>query len=78
MIEVPAVATVQGMFAAASYYGYIGIAVAAVFLLYGVDRIDPGARGSYLFRLFLIPAAVVFWPVILWRWAHVMRARIEP
>jgi hypothetical protein len=78
MIEVPAVETVQSIFAAASYYGYIGIAVAAAFLLYGVDRIDPGARGSYLFRLFLIPAAVVFWPVILWRWALVARAGTEP
>ncbi|WP_323796506.1 hypothetical protein [Nisaea sp.] len=78
MIEVTAVETVQSIFAAASYYGYIGIAVAAAFLLYGVDRIDPSARGSYLFRLFLIPAAVVFWPVILWRWALVARGRTEP
>ena len=73
MIDVPAVETVQGIFAAATYYGYAGIAVAAYFLLYGIDRIDPGARGSYLFRLFLIPAAVVFWPVILWRWAIIAR-----
>lgn len=78
MIEVPAVATAQGIFAAASYYGYIGIAVAAFFLLYGIDRIDPSTRGSYLFRLLLIPAAVVFWPVILWRWASIARAGAKP
>lgn len=78
MIEVPAAETAQSIFAAASYYGYAGIAVAAAFLLFGVDRIDPGARGSYLFRLFLIPATVVFWPVILWRWASVVRAGTEP
>lgn len=77
MIEVPAVATAQGIFAVAAYYGYIGIAVAACFLLFGVDRIDPGARGSYLFRLFLIPAAVVFWPLILLRWLHAVRAEAE-
>lgn len=78
MIEVPAVETAQGIFAAASYYGYAGIAVAAFFLLYGVDRIDPSTRGSYLFRLFLIPATVVFWPVILWRGAIAMRAEEKP
>lgn len=78
MIEVPAVATVQDIFAAAGYYGYIGIVVAAAFLLIGVDRIDPSTRGSYLFRLFLIPAAVVFWPVILWRWASIARAGAKP
>ena len=78
MIQVPAVETVQDIFAAASYYGYIGIAVAAFFLLYGIDRIDPSTRGSYLFRLFLIPAAVVFWPVILCRWARIARAGEKP
>ncbi|MEO9904232.1 hypothetical protein [Nisaea sp.] len=77
MIEVPAVETVQSIFTAASYYGYVGIAVAAAFLLYGVDRIDPSTRGSYLFRLLLIPATVVFWPVILWRWALVGRMGSE-
>ena len=49
-------------------YAGIGAVVAAVFLLYGVDRVDPSARGSYLFRILLIPGAIGLWPLVLWRW----------
>ncbi len=52
----------------AEYYLWAGGAVAAVFLLWGVDRIDPSARGSYLFRLFALPGAVGLWPLVVWRW----------
>lgn len=52
----------------AQTYAWIGSGVAAVFLLWGVDRIDPSARGAYLFRLLALPGVVGLWPLVLWRW----------
>ena len=52
----------------AEIYGWIGLAVAVVFLLIGLDRIDDGARGSYAFRVVLIPGVVLLWPAVLLRW----------
>jgi len=49
-------------------YGTIGAVVAAVFLVVGIGRIDPGARGAYAFRPLLVPGVVFLWPVVLWRW----------
>jgi hypothetical protein len=54
---------------AALLYGAAGLAVAAVFLLWGIDRIDPGASGAYAFRPLLVPGVVLLWPVVLLRWA---------
>ena len=54
-------------------YGWIGIAVAAVFLLFGVDRVEPGARGSFMFRPLIAPGVVVLWPLVLWRWVALER-----
>ena len=56
-------------------YGWIGAAVAAAFLLVGIDRIDPSARGAYAFRPLLIPGVVVLWPLVLALWARRDRAR---
>lgn len=54
----------------AEAYLWAGGAVAALFLLWGVDRIDPSARGAYLFRLFALPGVVGLWPLVLWRWVQ--------
>ena len=54
---------------AAVLYGAAGLAVAAVFLLWGIDRIDPAASGAYAFRPLLIPGIVLLWPAVLLRWA---------
>lgn len=51
-------------------YAVVGALVAAVFLTVGVGRVDPAARGSYLFRLLMIPATVGLWPIVLWRWGY--------
>ena len=58
-------------------YGWIGAATAVVFLLYGIDRIDPSARGSYAFRPILVPGIIVAWPLVLYRWASLERAGEE-
>ena len=49
-------------------YAVIGAASALVFLLWGLDRIDPAARGAYAFRPLLIPGIVLLWPLVLLRW----------
>ena len=56
------------IFMAVKIWMYIGAAVAAVFLTFGIDRIDEDARGAYVFRPILIPAFLLIWPIILWRW----------
>mgnify|MGYP000857335676 CR=1 FL=1 len=45
-----------------------GLTVAIAFLLFGFDRIDPGARDAYAVRPLLVPGLVLLWPVVIWRW----------
>ena len=54
-------------------YGWIGVATAVLFLLFGIDRIDPSARGSYMFRPILVPGVIVVWPLVLYRWVCLER-----
>ena len=67
--------TAQRIIALAESYGVAGIAVAAAFLVYGIDRIDPSARHAYAFRPLLVPGVVVLWPLVLWRWWTLARDR---
>ncbi len=52
----------------AQTYCLIGAFVALAFLTIGMDRIDEDARGAYAFRPLLIPAILLIWPLVLWRW----------
>ena len=52
----------------ATLWLYAGAVVAAVFVLFGIDRIDEDARGAYSFRPLLIPGILLLWPLVLWRW----------
>ncbi len=52
----------------AEVYAAIGGVVAAVFLTYGIDRIDPSAAGTYSFRPLLAPGLILLWPLVVWRW----------
>jgi hypothetical protein len=58
---------------AAALYGAAGGVVAVAFLLVGLDRVDPVARGAYAFRPLLVPGLVLLWPLVLWRWAVLAR-----
>ncbi len=55
------------------YYLYAGLAVAAVFIGYGIDRVDPSAHGAYAFRPLLIPGICLIWPLVLYRWVALER-----
>ncbi|MGP1396261.1 MAG: hypothetical protein ACTS3R_12185 [Inquilinaceae bacterium] len=65
--------TAQFIVDATRVYGFIGLAVAVVFLGYGIDRIDPSAIRAYPFRVLLIPGIVVLWPLVLARWLVLAR-----
>jgi hypothetical protein len=54
---------------ALGFYVGLGLLFAAPFVLRGVDRIDPGAKGaSWGFRLIIVPGVVALWPILLRRW----------
>lgn len=53
-----------------TWYIYAGLGVSVLFLLVGVDRIDPSARGSYLFRVLAVPGVVLLWPLVLKIWVR--------
>lgn len=67
--------TAAALIGAAGAWGIAGLAVAAAFLLVGLDRIDPAARGAYAFRPLLVPGIVLLWPVVLLRWAQIEGGR---
>lgn len=56
-------------------YAALGAAVALAFLVFGIERIDPAARGAYAFRPLLVPGLVLLWPLVLWRWRLLERER---
>ncbi len=60
--------TATAIIALAQGYCVIGAVVALIFLTVGMDRIDEDARGAYAFRPLLIPAILLIWPLVLWRW----------
>lgn len=66
MSKESAAALLEGL----AWYGWAGLAVAAVFLTLGVGRVDDSARGAYAARIVLIPGVIVLWPVVLVRWAQ--------
>lgn len=53
-------------------YGGLGLAVAAAFLAFGLDRIDSSARGSLAFRPLLVPGLVLLWPFVMARWRRLL------
>jgi len=55
---------------AATFYVWIGVVVAVLFLAFGLDRVDPAARGAYAFRPLLLPGATLLWPYVIRRWAR--------
>lgn len=51
-------------------YAVLGLLFAGPFLVRGVTRLDPAARGTSLaFRLAILPGTVALWPVLARKWA---------
>lgn len=58
----------QLLVTAGTHYLEVGSVVALVFAAYGVDRLEPSARGgSIVFRIVIMPAAALLWPLIVKR-----------
>ena len=48
-----------------------GLVFAVPFVFGGVNRVDPHARrGSWGFRLLIVPGTMAIWPLLLRRWAQ--------
>ena len=57
----------------ATFYLYAGAVVAALFLLFGLGRMDENAQGAWIFRPLLIPGVLLIWPLVIWRWSVLQR-----
>lgn len=68
-------AAAEALLAVATWWLYIGLVVAVLFLAFGLDRVDESARGAYVFRVMLIPGLILIWPIALYRWAILARGR---
>ena len=58
----------QWIVLAATAWALAGGLTACAFLLWGIDRIDPGARHAYANRPLLIPGIILLWPLVIARW----------
>jgi hypothetical protein len=58
----------DALLSAAMAYMAVGAGVALAFLLFGLDRIDPTARGAYGFRALIGPGLALLWPLVVTRW----------
>ena len=67
--------TADALLTLVAIYLWIGIAVTVAFLAWGVDRIDPSARGASLFRILVAPGVVGLWPLVAVRWLARERCR---
>ena len=60
--------TAQGILTLVEIWCWIGFIVGALFLLFGIHRVDEDASGAVAFRPLLIVGIVLIWPLVLWRW----------
>jgi hypothetical protein len=59
----------------AAAYIACGLLFGLVFIVWGVGRVDAAARGTPVgFRLLILPGVVAWWPLLLVRWLHALRA----
>ena len=63
------VSSVEIFLAVVQAYLALGFVVAMGFALVGIERVDPSASGSYVFRALLIPGLTLLWPLVLARWS---------
>jgi len=47
--------------------------VAFLFLVFGIERVEPYSRGSLAFRPLLVPGLCLLWPLVLVRWRALAR-----
>ena len=62
-------AAAASLIAFAEIWLIVGLVVAALFLAFGLDRLDDSARGAFIFRTLILPGLVLIWPLVVYRWA---------
>ena len=64
------VTLVENVWFAWRVYLGIGAAFALAFVLFGVQRVDPAARGgaTWGFRILIVPGSIILWPWLASRW----------
>ena len=71
-----AIALVELLINAIKAYVFAGFLFSVIFLIFGIQRVDPDVKGLSLgFRLIIIPGLCVFWPLFALRW---IRGRGKP
>lgn len=58
-------------------YLAVGLFVALMFIVFGIERVEPYSKGSLGFRPLLIPGLTLLWPLVVWRW-WVLETSREP
>jgi|CXWL01.1.fsa_nt_gi hypothetical protein len=59
----------QLLLALVAGYAGLGVLFGVAFVARGVERLDPAARGAgWGFRLLILPASAMLWPLLLTRW----------
>jgi len=72
------VAVANWIVAGLAAYALVGILFAIPFVLRGINGIDPlAAKGSWGFRLIILPGVVAFWPLLARRWMTGAQPRTE-
>ncbi len=67
-------ATAEIILLIAEWYLYAGAVVALAFIVYGVDKIDEAAHGTFLFRVLILPGLIGLWPLVLVMWRRHAKA----
>lgn len=71
-------AVAAGIALAAGLYGLAGIVFAAGFVICGVHRVDPAARGAaWPFRVLILPGVAMLWPLLARLWLRAVRMERE-
>ena len=70
--------TAELLVAILQWYAAAGAVFAALFVTFGIHRVDPVAERAPLgFRLIVLPGAAALWPLLLVRWRRASR-RVAP
>ena len=65
------IALAEAMVLAIETYFGLGLVFAILFAWRGAGAVDPAAQnGSLGFRLLIVPASALLWPLLLRRWLH--------
>lgn len=64
----------QWIFTIIAIYGLCGLIFAIAFIWKGIGKVDEGARESTIgFKLIIIPATMVFWPLLFKKWLKALK-----